>query len=668
MKKIDDQADGGCCCCSEETAATCSCKIEDGDGEGCNCGQDYSENGLLKKEIIKLAIGMALFLPAVFLALDFRVELVLYLTAYFIVGGEVLLRALKNIRKGQIFDENFLMCIATVGAFGIGAYPEGVAVMLFYQLGELVQNIAVSHSRKSISGLMDIRPDFANLKEGDEIRKVAPETVATGALIVVRPGERVPLDGIVTEGISTLDTSSITGEALPKEVETGTEIYSGSININGFLTVKVTKIYGESTVAKILDLVENAANRKAPTESFITKFAKYYTPAVVFAATALAILPPLLMNGQHFSVWIYRALIFLVASCPCALLISIPLGFFGGIGGASKNGILLKGGNYLEALNRVDTVVFDKTGTLTKGTFKVTNIEPAGSTGNSVGGSISENELLEYAALAECFSTHPIAVSIRNAYGKELEKNRIESYEELAGYGTKVKADGKEILAGSVKLMKKENILSSEEKEIGTFVHIAVDGNYQGFLVVSDELKDGAAQAIKNLRATGVRRIVMLTGDKKAVGQKIGSEIGLDEVFAELLPQQKVEKLEELKKNKSSKGAVIFVGDGINDAPALMQADVGVAMGGLGSDAAIEAADVVLMTDEPQKLADAIFIAHRTKQIVWQNIIFAFAVKAVVLTLGAGGLATMWEAVFADVGVALIAVANAARVLNVKVK
>ena len=666
MKKLKKEAPESFRSSAPETTEVCSCHLDD-DG-GCSCGHDRSDDGSLKKEIIKLAIGMALFLPAVILSLNFKIELVLYLAAYFIVGGEVLLRAVKNSMRGQIFDENFLMCIATVGAFGIGAYPEGVAVMLFYQLGELFQNIAVSHSRKSITGLMDIRPDFANLKEGDEIRRVAPEEVAAGDLIVIRPGERVPLDGVVTEGVSTLDTSSITGEALPKEAETGTEIYSGTININGFLTVKVTKVYGESTVAKILDLVENAANRKAPTESFITKFAKYYTPAVVFAAAALAILPPMLMSGQHFSTWIYRALIFLVASCPCALLISIPLGFFGGIGGASRNGILLKGGNYLEALNRVDTVVFDKTGTLTKGTFKVTNIEPAGNAAADGERAAAEKKLLEYAALAECFSTHPIAVSIRNAYGEEIEKKRIESYEELAGYGTKVRADGKEILAGSLRLMEKENLAAAEEKQTGTFVHIAVDGIYQGYLVVSDEIKEDAAKAVKNLRAAGVRRIVMLTGDKKAVGEKIGSELGLDEVFAELLPQQKVEKLEELQKNKSSKGAVIFVGDGINDAPALMQADVGVAMGGLGSDAAIEAADVVLMTDEPQKLADAIQIAHRTKQIVWQNIIFAFAVKAVVLTLGAGGLATMWEAVFADVGVALIAVANAARVLNVKCK
>ncbi len=664
IKRGSDTCGCGSCDSHKEEAKTVD------SGCGCGCGHTYeSGEAWLRKRIFKLSLGFVLFLVALLLMEDRPERLVFYLAAFLFVGGEVVLAALINITKGKVFDENFLMCIATIGAFAIGEFSEGVAVMLFYQVGELFQELAVRRSRKSIADLMDIRPDFANLKKGEQILSVAPEKVAVGDLIIIRPGERVPLDGIVVEGISLLDTASITGESLPREIEKGAEIFSGSINQTGVLTVEVKKIYQESTVARILDLVENAEGKKAPTESFVTKFARYYTPAVVISAVLLAVIPPLVLPGASFSEWIYRALIFLVASCPCALLISIPLGFFGGIGGAAKHGILLKGGNYLEALNRIDTIIFDKTGTLTKGSFKVAEIELADTADTDEPDGAKEKQILRYAAIAEQFSTHPIAVSIKKAYGEEMDPALIESYEELAGFGTKAKAEGHEILLGNAKLMEKEGILISRGKdEVGTSIYIAVDRKYQGALLISDEIKEDAKEAVKRLRKAGVARIVMLTGDKKVVGERIAAELGLDEVFSELLPEQKVEKLEELKRNKTTKGAVVFVGDGINDAPVLLRADVGVAMGGLGSDAAIEAADVVLMTDEPKKLADAIEIAHRTKRIIWQNIIFALAVKLAVLILGAGGLATMWEAVFADVGVALIAVGNAMRALHVKCK
>ena len=618
------------------------------------------EEGTNKAELIRLGIGALLFAVALIFKFTFYVELGVFLVSYLLIGGEVLLKAIKNIFRGQVFDENFLMSLATMGAFAIQQFPEGVAVMLFYQIGELFQNMAVNHSRRSISALMDIRPDYANLKSGDGFERVAPEQVSIGDIILIKPGEKVPLDGKVVEGISTLNTAAITGESLPRDIEPGQEILSGTININGLLTVEVTKEFGESTVSKILDLVQNASSNKAPTENFITKFARYYTPVVVLVALAIAVIPPLTIPGATFSDWIYRALVFLVVSCPCALVISIPLGFFGGIGGASKNGILMKGSNYLEALNNVDTVVFDKTGTLTKGVFKVTKIFTVADT------DVDNKELLEMAAYAESYSTHPIALSIIKEYGNIIDTQLLAEYDEISGHGIKVKLRGEEILAGNARLMNKEAITFPEPDEIGTIVHIAKGGKYAGYIVIADEIKDDAQSAIARLRKIGVNKLIMLTGDSKAVGDKIGKLLGLDEVYSELLPDQKVDKLEMLEKQKTTKGKLLFVGDGINDAPVLTRADVGIAMGGLGSDAAIEAADVVIMTDEPSKIASAILIAKRTHRIVWQNIIFAFVVKGIVLILGAGGLATMWEAVFADVGVAIIAIFNAMRVLNVK--
>jgi len=609
-----------------------------------------------KKEFVRLGVGAAIFAIATAFKFNFYVELSLFLVSYLLVGGEVVLRALKNIRGGQIFDENFLMSIATIGAFAIGEFPEGVAVMLFYQLGEIFQGMAVNRSRKSIAELMDIRPDFANLKIGSDIKKVSPEEVNIGDIIVVRPGEKVPLDGKVIEGISMVDTSALTGESVPREVEIGDNVLGGVINKNGLLTIEVEKEFGDSTIAKILDLVQNASSKKAPTENFITKFARYYTPAVVFSALALAVLPPLFISGATFSEWIYRALAFLVVSCPCALVVSIPLGFFGGIGGASKNGILVKGGNYLEALNNVEVVVFDKTGTLTKGVFKVTEIQPQGN--------VSRDELITYAAFAESFSNHPIATSIVKAYSKEIDNESIENYEEISGHGIKATVLGKEVLAGNYKLMSKENISYAQVETIGTVVHVAVNKEYAGYIVISDEVKEDSAKAIKALKEIGVRKTVMLTGDNKVVGTKVAKQLGLDEVYSELLPDQKVEKVEALDKEKSSKGKLIFVGDGINDAPVLARADIGIAMGGVGSDAAIEAADVVIMTDEPSKIASAIKIAKKTRAIVMQNIVFALGIKAIILVLVALGLGTMWEAVFGDVGVTLIAVLNSMRAMK----
>lgn len=609
-----------------------------------------------KSKIIKLVVGAAIFGVATALKLSNTLELLLYLISYVLVGGEVVLRALKNISRGQVFDENFLMSIATIGAFAIGQYPEGVAVMIFYQLGETFQGIAVNRSRKSITALMDIRPDFANLKIGGDLKKVSPEEVAVGDIIVVKPGERVPLDGKVIDGNSMLDTSALTGESVPREVGVGDNILGGVINKNGLLTIEVEKEFGDSTIAKILDLVQNASSKKAPTENFITKFARYYTPAVVFSAVALAILPPLFIEGATFSQWIYRALAFLVVSCPCALVISIPLGFFGGIGGASKNGILVKGGNYLEALNNVEVVVFDKTGTLTKGIFKVTEIKSQNN--------ISKDELIAYAAYAESYSNHPIATSILTAYGREIVKDLIENYEEISGHGVKVVVKGKEVLAGNYKLMTKEKIAYEQVETIGTVVHVAVDKEYAGYIVISDEVKEDSAKAIKALKSIGIRKTVMLTGDNKTVGTKVAEQLGLDEVHSELLPDQKVEKVELLDKEKSPKGKLIFVGDGINDAPVLARADIGIAMGGVGSDAAIEAADVVIMTDEPSKIASAIKIAKKTRTIVMQNIFFALGIKLILLVLVALGLGTMWEAVFGDVGVTLLAVLNSMRAMK----
>ena len=628
--------------------------VEGKDKKAAKEKEDKEESN--KCEIIRFISGAAIFVIGTAFKLDNYIELLLFLTSYLLVGGEVVLRAVKNIRRGQVFDENFLMGIATIGAFAIGDYAEGVAVMLFYQLGEMFQDMAVNRSRKSIAALMDIRPDFANLKFGDEIKKVAPEEVSIGSIIIVKPGEKVPLDGKIIEGRSMVDTSALTGESVPREVTVGDNILGGVINKNGLLTIKVEKEFGDSTVAKILDLVQNASSKKAPTENFITKFARYYTPAVVFAAAALAVIPPLVIEGATFSQWLYRALSFLVVSCPCALVISIPLGFFGGIGGASKKGILVKGGNYLEALNNAEVVVFDKTGTLTKGVFKVTEVKPQGS--------ISKAELLSYAAHAESYSNHPIATSIVNAFGKEIAKDTIENYEEIPGHGVKVKVSGNEVLAGSYKLMKKENISYEMVETVGTVVHVAIDKSYAGYIVISDELKEDSAKAIKTLKALGIKKTVMLTGDNKTVGMKVAETLGLDEVYAELLPDQKVEKLELLDKQKSSKGKLIFVGDGINDAPVLARADIGMAMGGVGSDAAIEAADVVIMTDEPSKIAEAIRVARKTRSIVMQNIVFALSIKLILLVLVALGLGTMWEAVFGDVGVALIAVLNSMRAMK----
>jgi Cd2+/Zn2+-exporting ATPase len=625
--------------------------------KGHDHGHDHGD-GNVKKMIGRLVVGGILTGIAALAGLPQMITIPLFVLAYLLIGGDIVWRAVRNITRGQVFDENFLMAIATLGAFAIQQYPEAVAVMLFYQVGELFQSIAVNRSRKSITSLMDIRPDYANVKVGNETKQVSPEDVQIGEYIIVKPGEKVPLDGKVVEGTSMMDTSALTGESVPREVEVGNDVLSGFVNQNGVLTVEVTKEFGESTVSKILDLVQNASSKKAPTENFITKFARYYTPVVVVTAAIMAFIPPLILDGATFSDWIYRALVFLVISCPCALVVSIPLGFFGGIGGASKSGILVKGSNYLEALNDVKYIVFDKTGTLTKGVFKVTKREPSEG--------ITAEELLEYAAFAEVYSNHPIAQSIRNAYGKSIDENAIEDYSEISGHGTVVKVRGKEIFAGNAKLMRKENIAFKQPNTVGTLVHVAVDGKYAGYIVISDEVKEDSKQAIQKLKELGIKKTVMLTGDAKSVGEAVGKELGLDEVHAELLPHQKVEEIEKIDAAKRGKEKIAFVGDGINDTPVLARADVGIAMGGLGSDAAIEAADIVIMTDEPSKIVTAVKIAKRTRSIVWQNIIFALGVKGLVLLLGAFGIATMWEAVFSDVGVTLLAVLNAMRVLRVK--
>ncbi len=626
---------------------------EDDDGHGHSHGNENTT-----RMVARLLTSGAVLAAGILAPVSGLAELAIFVAAYVIIGGDIVWRALRNIVHGRVFDENFLMAIATIGAFATQQYSEGVAVMLFYQIGELFQGIAVNRSRKSIKSLLDIRPDYANLKSGNETIRVSPEEVEIGDIIVVRPGEKVPLDGHVVEGASAMDTSALTGESVPREVEPGSEVLSGFINKNGVLTIEVTKDFGESTVSKILDLVQNASNKKAPTENFITKFARYYTPAVVIIALLLALIPPLVLADASFSDWIYRALVFLVISCPCALVVSIPLGFFGGIGAASKNGILVKGSNYLEALNDVKYVVFDKTGTLTKGAFTVTGIHPEGG--------FTENELLEYAAFAEIHSSHPIAVSVRTAYGKDIPETAIKDYNEISGHGIRVLVNGNEVLAGNSKLMKAEQISFGQPDVTGTLVHVAVNKQYAGYLVISDEPKADSAKAIRQLKSMGIKRTVMLTGDAKPVAEAVGKQLGLDEVHAELLPQHKVEQIERLGLLKSPKEKIAFIGDGINDTPVLAQADVGIAMGGLGSDAAIEAADIVIMTDEPSKVGEAIHIAKRTRTIVWQNIFFAMGVKIIFLSLGAFGIATMWEAVFADVGVTLLAVLNAMRVMKVK--
>ena len=612
----------------------------------------------MTKRLWRIIIGAAVLATAVLLSLNNEwLQIALFIISYIIVGGDVVKRAVKNIFKGQVFDENFLMSIATIGAFFIGEYPEGVAVMLFYQVGELFQSYAVGKSRKSIASLMDIRPDYANVKKGDELVKVDPDEVQIGDIIVIKAGEKIPLDGKVIEGSSMIDTSALTGESVPREVEVGSDILSGCININGVITAEVTKEFGESTVSKILDLVENASSKKSNSEQFITKFARYYTPVVVIIAVFLAIIPPLVIDGATFSDWIYRALAFLVVSCPCALVISIPLCFFGGIGGASKKGVLVKGSNYLEALAETEIVVFDKTGTLTKGVFNVQEIHPEG---------VSKEELLELTAHAESYSNHPISLSLKRAYSKEIDNGRISDVEEISGHGVIATVDGKKVMAGNIKLMKMMDIPYFKGELIGTIVHVAVNNKYIGYIVIADEVKEDSAQAIKELKAANIKQTVMLTGDNKSIGSKVAKELGLDKVYAELLPADKVEKLEELFSQKSKKGKLAFVGDGINDAPVLARADIGIAMGGLGSDAAIEAADVVIMTDEPSKIATTMKISKKTLKIAHQNIVFAIGIKIIVLILSAFGITTMWAAIFADVGVTIIAVLNAFRALNVK--
>ncbi|WP_195259847.1 heavy metal translocating P-type ATPase [Anaerotruncus colihominis] len=607
-----------------------------------------------KKMLVRIGAGAVLFALALLLPAEGTLRLAAFIVPYAVVGWDVLWRAVRNITRGQVFDENFLMALATVGAFATGEYPEGVAVMLFYQVGEWFQSYAVGRSRQSIASLMDIRPDYANIERDGKLQRVDPDSVAVGDVIVVKAGEKIPLDGVVLEGASAVDTAALTGESLPRDVQPGDDVISGCINKSGLLRVRVTKIFGESTVAKILDLVENSSSKKARAENFITRFARYYTPAVVIAAALLAVVPPLAL-GYAWNEWIHRALIFLVISCPCALVISVPLSFFGGIGGASKRGVLVKGSNYLEVLADAEIVVFDKTGTLTKGVFNVTAVHPD---------RVSEARLLELAALAESYSDHPISRSLREAYGKELETARVSDVEELSGRGVRAKIDGHTVCAGNDKLMEEAGVPWHPCHRIGTTVHVSLDGEYVGHIVISDELKPDAAEAIAELKRRGVRKTVMLTGDAKAVGESVAKELGIDEVHAQLLPGDKVDRVEALLKEKSPRGKLAFVGDGINDAPVLSRADIGIAMGAFGSDAAIEAADIVLMDDKPSKIAVAMSIAKKTLRIVHQNIVFALGVKALVLLLGAAGMANMWEAVFADVGVSFIAILNASRALK----
>lgn len=613
---------------------------------------------VMKKTTTKIIIAFILFVIA--LTINFPnewINKVIYIVSYAIIGLEIVWKAIKNIIKGKVFDEHFLMTIATIGAFAIGEFPEAVAVMLFYQIGELFQSYAVNKSRKSIASLMNIRPDFANLKRNNQIIKVNPEEVKIGESIIVKPGEKIPLDGVIIEGSSMIDTSALTGESIPRQVKIKDEVLSGCINQNGLLTIKVTKEFGESTVSKILDLVENASNKKSKSENFISKFAKYYTPIVVITAVILAFIPPFILKMGTFTDWLYRALTFLVVSCPCALVMSIPLGFFGGIGGASKIGVLIKGSNYLEALSKTEIVVFDKTGTLTQGVFEVQKIETI---------ETSKEELLKLTAHAESYSNHPIAISVKKAYGKEINNNIIEKIEEISGMGITAKIDGKDILVGNDKLMKEKEINYTKCNEIGTILYVAIQNKYAGYIVIADKIKQDSKKTIKELKKNNIKKTIMLTGDKKEVGETVAKQLGIDEVYTELLPNEKVEKMEKLLQEKTTTGKLAFVGDGINDAPVLALSDIGIAMGGLGTDAAIEAADIVIMTDEPSKIVDAIKISKKTMRIVKQNIVFAISIKVAVLTLSAFGLSTMWEAVFADVGVSVIAILNSLRALNTK--
>lgn len=610
----------------------------------------------MKRLVWRLVLSSIFFAAALIINVEI-LKIIFFVVSYLFAGYDVVNNAFRNILRGDVFDENFLMAVASLGAFAIGEAPEGVAVMLFYQIGELFQSYAVGQSRKSITSLMDIRPDYANVKTEDGLEVMDPEDVKIGDIIVIKPGEKVPLDGIVIEGSSMLDTSALTGESVPREIIAGSDLLSGCININGLVTARVTKEFEESTVSKILDLVENAGSKKSKSEQFITKFARYYTPTVVIIAALLAVVPPLIIKEATFSQWIYRALSFLVVSCPCALVISVPLSFFGGIGGASKKGILVKGSNYLEALANTEIVVFDKTGTLTKGVFNVQEIHPEG---------ISEQELLELTAYAENYSNHPISSSLKRAYKKEINAERVSNVEEIPGHGVSAVVDSKKVSAGNVKLMEKMGIEYNKNEFSGTVVHVVVENIYAGLIVIADEVKEDSKNAIKKLKNINIKQIVMLTGDTLRAGEKAARELGLDKVYAELLPADKVEKVEELLTEKSPKGRLAFVGDGINDAPVLARADIGIAMGGLGSDAAIEAADIVIMTDEPSKIATAIKISQKTLKIASQNIIFAIGIKLLILLLSAMGYATMWAAVFADVGVAVIAILNSFRALNVK--
>ena len=613
----------------------------------------------MKKKLYKIIISIILF--AIALVIHFSnnwINNICFFVSYLIVGFEILKKAFRNITRGNVFDENFLMSVATIGAFAIGEFPEAVTVMLFYQIGELFQSYAVDKSRKSISSLMDLKSDFANVFRNNNIEKVDPDEVKIGEIIVVKPGEKIPLDGIVKEGTSMIDTKALTGEPIPKKVNVGEEVLSGCINLEGVLKIEITKEYEESTVSKILELVENASSKKSKSERFITKFAKYYTPIVVIIAIILAFIPPLIIKDASISEWIYRALSFLVVSCPCALVISIPLSFFGGIGSASKHGILIKGSNYLEAISKLETIVFDKTGTLTEGVFNVQKI-------NSI--EISEEELLEIASYAEWYSNHPIAKSIKSAYNKDVEEVKIEDVKEISGKGIRAIIDGKTVLVGNEKLMIENDIEYEKNKDLGTVLYIAIDGTFSGTIVISDRIKDDSIKCIKLIKESGIKNTIMLTGDKKEIAEKMCDELGIDIVHSELLPDGKVEKMESVLKQKSQNKKIAFVGDGINDAPVLALADVGIAMGGLGSDSAIEAADIVIMTDEPSKISTAIKISKKTMRIVKENIVFAISVKILVLILSALGIATMWGAVFADVGVSIIAILNSLRMLNTKI-
>ncbi|MBA3010068.1 MAG: cadmium-translocating P-type ATPase [Proteobacteria bacterium] len=641
---------------------------------GCGCGHGHthghstSENELsLTKQIMKLGPGCGIYVAALVLDLPVWISFILFFASYLLIAWDVLLSAIKNILRGQIFDEFFLMTIATLGAFAIKEFPEAVAVMLFFKVGEMFQDFALNRSRRSIKSLLEIRPDYANIKSGSDSKRVDPDEVNIGDIIIVKPGERVPLDGVVVLGNSMLDTSALTGESVPRSIKKDEEVLSGMINKTGLLTVRVTKKFSDSTISKILDLVENASEKKASTEKFITKFAKYYTPTVVFGAVLIAIVPvmlyniqaltPLFAHQETLSEWIYKALIFLVISCPCALVISIPLGFFGGIGAASKQGILVKGSNFLEGLNHLGTIIWDKTGTLTKGVFSLTSIVTCNG--------YSEKEVLELAAYAESHSTHPIAQFILQAFPGKIDEGHIEDYQEIAGHGIKARIKGRNVLVGNERILELEQITHTGADVNGTIVHVAIDSVYAGYIVLSDEIKHDSEQAIKALKKSGITRQIMLTGDAEKVGKSVAQKLGIEEYYADLLPQQKVEKLEKvLMENKNSKKLTAFVGDGINDAPALIRSDIGIAMGALGSDAAIDAADIVLMSDDPSKIPLAVSIARKTKVVVWQNIVFALGVKGAFLTLGAFGFVTMWEAVFADVGVALLAILNSSRILK----